>query len=155
MFALVAVFGVALYRTKPGLAVRAVGEHPRAADTAGISVRATRYACVMIGGAMAGLAGAALILGQLGIFRENVTAGRGFIALAIVIFGRWNPFMALGAALAFGAADALAMSMQMIGSPIPPQFLLMLPYLVTALAMSGATGRVRGPESLLKPYSRE
>ncbi len=152
---LVPLFGVALYRTKLGLAIRAVGEHPRAADTAGISVRGTRYLCMIIGAAMAGLAGAALILGQLGIFRENVTAGRGFIALAIVIFGRWNPYVALGAALAFGAADALAMSMQMVGSPIPPQFLLMLPYLVTALAMSGVTGKVEGPEALLQPYTRE
>jgi len=152
---LVIVSGVILYRTKLGLKIRAVGEYPKAADTAGISVARIRYLCMIIGGATAGLAGALLVLGQLGIFRDNVTAGRGFIALAIVIFGRWNPYIALGAALAFGAADALAMSLQVFGVPVPPQFLLMLPYLMTAVAMSGLAGKVISPAALLQPYARE
>jgi general nucleoside transport system permease protein len=152
---LAVIGGIILYRTKLGLAIRAVGEHPRAADTAGISVSRIRYLCMIVANGLAGMAGALLVLSQLGIFRDNVTAGRGFIALAIVIFGRWNPYMAIGAALAFGASDALAMSLQMFDTPIPPQFLLMLPYLITALVMSGLTGKVVGPAYLLKPYSRE
>lgn len=149
------VMGIVLYRTKFGLKIRAVGEHPRAADTAGVTVTRMRYIAMIIGGATAGLAGAILVLGQLGMYRDNVTAGRGFIALAIVIFGRWNPYIALGASLAFGAADALAMSLQMLGWPVPPQFLLMLPYLMTAVVMSGAVGKVSGPAALMEPYTRE
>jgi simple sugar transport system permease protein len=153
---LVVAFGVLLYRTKLGLTIRAVGEHPRAADTAGIKVSRIRYICMAIAGGMQGLAGASLVLGQLGIFRDNVTAGRGFIALAIVIFGRWNPYIALGAAFVFGAADALAMSLQLVGSPIPPQFLLMLPYVVASVAMSGLVGgKIFAPACLGQSYERE
>jgi general nucleoside transport system permease protein len=155
VIALVIIGGIVIYRTKLGLAIRAVGEHPRAADTAGISVTRIRYLCMIIASSLAGMAGALLVLGQLGLFRDNVTAGRGFIALAIVIFGRWNPYVAIGAGLAFGAADALSMSLQMFDIPIPPQFLLMLPYLITAIVMSGLTGKVIGPAYLLEPYSRE
>jgi simple sugar transport system permease protein len=152
----VAVFYILLYRTKFGLKIRAVGEHPRAADTAGISVPRIRYVCMAIGGAMQGLAGAALVLGQLGVFRDNVTAGRGFIGLAIVIFGRWNPLTAVAAALVFGSAESLAISLQLLGSPVPPQFLLMLPYVVAAVAMSGIIGgRVFAPACLGQPYTRE
>jgi simple sugar transport system permease protein len=154
-FLLVPVGGFALFRTKLGLKIRAVGEHPRAADTAGVSVTGIRYLCMAIASAVAGLAGALLVLGQLGVFRDNITAGRGFIALAIVIFGRWNPYSALVAALSFGAADALAMSLQMFDAPIPPQFLLMLPYLLTALVMSGLMTKAVAPAALLQPYTRE
>jgi simple sugar transport system permease protein len=145
-----------LFRTHLGLNIRAAGERPDAADTAGINVARTRYMCMAMAGALQGLAGAALVLGQLGVFRDNVTAGRGFIGLAIVIFGRWNPYTALVAAFVFGAADALAMSLQLLGSPMPPQFLLMLPYLVAALAMSGVVGgQARPPGCLGQPYTRE
>jgi simple sugar transport system permease protein len=145
-----------LFRTHLGLAIRAAGERPAAADTAGISVNRIRYICMGLAGALQGLAGTALVLGQLGVFRDNVTAGRGFIALAIVIFGRWRPLTLLVAALVFGAADSLAMSLQLLGSPIPPQFLLMLPYLVASVAMSGLVGgRARPPACLGQAYARE
>lgn len=152
---MVVICGVIIYRTKLGLAIRAVGEHPKATDTAGINVNRTRFLCMTFAGILAGFAGALLVLGQLGIFRDNVTAGRGFIALAIVIFGRWNPYIALGSALIFGAADSLAMSLQVFDFPLPPQFLLMLPYLTTFIVMSGITGKVIGPAHLTIPYSRE
>ncbi len=152
---MVIISGVILYRTKLGLAIRAVGEHPRATDTAGINVNRTRFLCMAFAGVLAGFAGALLVLGQLGIFRDNVTAGRGFIALAIVIFGRWNPYVALASAFIFGAADSLAMSLQVFEFPLPPQFLLMLPYLTTFIVMSGITGKVIGPADMTKPYSRE
>lgn len=147
--------GVLLYRTKFGLMVRAVGEDPRAGDAAGIRVYGIRYLCAVLAGAAAGLGGAALVLGQLGLFRDNVTAGRGFIALAIVIFGRWNPYWGLVVALAFGMAEALALSLQMTGLPIPPQFLLMLPYVMAALATSGLFGRPHSPAALTQPYNKE
>lgn len=147
---------ILIFKTKFGLSLRAVGEYPKSADTAGINVFKTRYLVMIISGALQGLAGASLVIGQLGIFRDNVTAGRGFIALAIVIFGRWNPFVALVASFIFGVADALAMAMQLIGAPIPPQFFLILPYLVAAVAMSGLIGgRVYAPAALGQPYERE
>lgn len=152
----VLVMYILIFKTKFGLNVRAVGEYPKAADTAGINVYSTRYKVMIISGALQGLAGAALVIGQLGVFRDNVTAGRGFIALAIVIFGRWDPFTALLASLIFGMADASAMALQMIKSSIPPQFLLMLPYLIAAVAMSGLIGgRVYAPKALGQPYERE
>jgi len=152
---LVFVSGFVIFKTKLGLKIRAVGEHPRAADTAGISVTRIRYLCVTMASTAAGLAGAVLVLGQIGVFRDNITAGRGFIALAIVIFGQWNPYIALAAAVSFGTADALAMSLQLFETPIPPQFLLMLPYLLTALVMSGLIAKAVAPAALLQPYTRE
>jgi simple sugar transport system permease protein len=151
---LVFVSGFILYRTKFGLKLRAVGEHPRAADTAGINVFRMRYIGVLISGGAAGMAGAYLVLSQLGIFRDNIVAGRGFIALAIVIFGRWNPYKAALAALVFGAADALQLSLQIFAFDIPPQVLLSLPYVLTILAMSGLLGRALQPAALLTPYSK-
>jgi simple sugar transport system permease protein len=153
--ALVFVSGFVLYRTKFGLKLRAVGEHPRAADTAGINVFRMRYIGVLISGAAAGMAGAYLVLSQLGIFRDNIVAGRGFIALAIVIFGRWNPYKAALAALAFGAADALQLSLQIFNFDIPPQVLLSLPYVLTILAMSGLAGKAIQPAAMLTPYTKE
>ncbi len=152
--ALVFVAGFVLYRTKFGLKLRAVGEHPRAAETAGINVYRMRYIGVLISGGAAGFAGAYLALGQLGIFRDNIVAGRGFIALAIVIFGRWNPYKAALAALVFGAADALQLSLQIFAFDIPPQVLLSLPYLLTILAMSGLVGKAVQPAALMKPYNK-
>jgi simple sugar transport system permease protein len=107
MFAIVAVTHVGLFHTRWGLRVRAVGEHPKAADTVGIAVLATRYRNVILGGIVAGIGGAYFTLGAVGRFEEGMTAGRGFIGLAAMIFGRWNPIGALGAALLFGFADSL------------------------------------------------
>jgi simple sugar transport system permease protein len=154
-FALALVAGFVLYRTKFGLNLRAAGEYPRAADTAGINVFRMRYVGVMISGVAAGMAGAYLILCQLGIFRDNIIAGRGFIALAIVIFGRWNPYKAAIAALLFGAADALQLSLQIFDFGVPPQVLLSLPYVLTILAVSGLLGKAIQPAALLTPYVKE
>ena len=110
---------------------------------------------VLISGAAAGMAGGYLVLSQLGIFRDNIVAGRGFIALAIVIFGRWNPYKAALAALAFGAADALQLSLQIFDLNVPPQILLSLPYVLTILAVSGLVGKAIQPASLMLPYSKE
>jgi ABC-type uncharacterized transport system permease subunit len=154
-FALVFVSGFVLYRTKIGLKLRAAGEHPRAAATAGISVFKIRYAGVLLSGAAAGMAGGFLVLSQLGIFRDNIVSGRGFIALAIVIFGRWNPYKAAVAALVFGAADALQLSLQIFAFNIPPQVLLSLPYVLTILAMSGMLGKAIQPAALMTPYAKE
>jgi ABC-type uncharacterized transport system permease subunit len=153
--ALVFVAGFVLYRTKFGLKLRAAGEYPRAADTAGINVFRMRYIGVSISGAAAGMAGGYLVLSQVGLFRDNIVAGRGFIALAIVIFGRWNPYKAALAALIFGAADALQLSLQIFNFDVPPQLLLSLPYILTILAMSGLLGKAIQPASLLTPYKKE
>jgi simple sugar transport system permease protein len=153
--ALVLAAGYLLYRTRFGLNLRAVGENPRAADTAGISVVRMRYAGVLFSGATAGMAGAYLVLAQLGIFRDNIIAGRGFIALAIVIFGRWNPYLAAAAAVIFGIADALQLSLQIFQLDLPAQLLLSLPYLLTILAMSGLLGRSLSPTALMTPYTKE
>jgi simple sugar transport system permease protein len=153
--ALVFVAGFVLYRTKFGLQLRAVGENPRAADTAGINVTRMRYIGVLLSCCAASMAGAYLMLSQVGIFRDTIVSGRGFIALAIVIFGRWNPYKAALAALAFGAADALQLSLQMFRFNIPPQVFLSLPYLLTILAMSGILGRARQPAALLTSYQKE
>lgn len=152
---LVVVSGFVLYRTKFGLKLRAVGEHPRAADTAGIAVNKMRYIGVMLSGATAGLAGGFLVLGQLGIFRDNIVSGRGFIALAIVIFGRWNPYKATLAALIFGAADALQLSLQIFNLNVPNQLLVSLPYILTIIAMSGILGKVISPSALMLHYKKE
>ena len=154
-FALALVAGFVLYRTKFGLKLRAAGEYPRAADTAGINVFRMRYIGVMISGAGASMAGAYLVLSELGIFRDNIIAGRGFIALAIVIFGRWNPYYAAIAALVFGAADALQLSLQIFDFAVPPQLLLSLPYVLTILAVSGLLGKAIQPGALLTPYVKE
>jgi simple sugar transport system permease protein len=145
-----------LFRTSFGLALRAAGENPSAADTAGISVPRMRYIGVLIGGATAGMAGAYLVLAQIGLFRESIVSGQGFIALGIVIFGRWNPWKAALAALVFGACDALQLSLQLGGGNVPPQLLASLPYLVTILAISGLFGgRAVQPAALMVPYAKE
>jgi ABC-type uncharacterized transport system permease subunit len=153
-YVLVIVIDVALVRTRWGLRTRAVGEHPQAADTVGINVRRTRYRNVIAGGLVAGLAGAYLTLGTIGPFGKNITSGKGFIALAAVIFGRWSPRGAVGAALLFGFADALQTVLSFIGTPvaIPSAFLAMLPYLATILAVAGLVGRVRAPAADGEPY---
>jgi len=145
-----------LYRTNFGLALRASGENPAAADAAGVSVYGMRYAGTLISGAAAGMAGAYLVLAQVGLFRETIVAGQGFIALGIVIFGRWNPLKAAGAAIVFGACDALQLSLQIFGTRVPPQLFLALPYLVTILAISGVFGgKAVQPAALLTPYVKD
>ena len=153
-FVLVGVAYFVLFRTTWGLSVRAVGEHPRAADTVGINVLAVRYACCLVDGLMAGLAGGYLSLGLLRGFTENMVAGRGFIALAAVTFGRWNPLGALAASLLFGAGDALQLRLQAAGFHVPYQFMLMLPYVLTMVALAGLVGKSRPPAATGKPYER-
>ncbi|HEX6498313.1 MAG TPA: ABC transporter permease [Micromonosporaceae bacterium] len=150
--ALVVIVHVALFHTRWGLRTRAVGEHPTAADTVGIKVLAVRYRNVLMAGVIAGVGGAFFTLGSVGAFTKNMTAGKGFIALAALIFGRWSPIGAFLAALLFGFADKLQLFLSAIGSDIPSQFLSMLPYLVTILAVAGLVGKVRAPAADGKPY---
>ena len=135
-----------LHRTKWGLRVRAVGEHPRAADTVGIKVISTKTQAVLLGGIFAGLGGAYFTVGFVGAFQDNnITAGNGFIALAAVIMGRWHPVLGAGMALFFGFARALAQSIKLMNLPIPSEFIEMLPYAATIIADAGLVGRVRPP----------
>jgi general nucleoside transport system permease protein len=145
-----------LFRTTWGLALRAVGEHPAAADTAGIDVARTRYAAVLVGGALAGLGGAVLTVAQLGLFKEGVTAGRGWIAVALVIFARWRPGLALVGALLFGCATALQFRLQALNLPwLPYEALLMLPYLLTLLVLLRARTEGSAPAALGTPYVKD
>ncbi|PPG04761.1 MULTISPECIES: ABC transporter permease [unclassified Rathayibacter] len=152
MYVTVAAVWWGLFRTKWGLRLRAVGEHPKAADTVGINVARTRFVNVSIAGAIAGLGGSYYTLDAVGLFGKEMTAGAGFIALAAVIFGRWDPIRATLAALLFGFATNLQNVLGVIGSPVPSEFMLMLPYLVTILAVAGLVGRSRGPAAAGKPY---
>jgi simple sugar transport system permease protein len=153
-YILIIVIDVALFRTRWGLRTRAVGEHPRAADTVGIKVLRTRYRNVTMGGMVAGLGGAFLTIGAIGGFTKDISSGKGFIALAAVIFGKWSPRGAIGAALLFGFADALQSLLSVAGTPvaIPSNFLLMLPYLATLFAVAGLVGKVRAPAADGEPY---
>jgi len=137
-----------LFRTRLGLALRATGEGAAEARAAGIRIRAVRVAATVIGGAFAGLAGATLVLAQVGTFAEGMTAGRGYVAIAIVVLGRWHPLGVGIAALLFGAATALQFVFQAVGLAVPYQLFLMLPYLLTLLALAGAVGRLRAPADL-------
>lgn len=154
MLLLVPVCAFLIYRTRFGLRMSAVGETPSAADTVGINVFSLRYLCVIFGGALAGLGGAYFPLAELGFYSNSMVGGRGFIALALVVFGRWNPFLVLGGGLLFGLIDAIQVRMQFLGAAIPSQFLIMLPYLLTILVI--LIGRTRkAPASLTVPYVRE
>lgn len=137
-----------LFRTRTGLALRAVGESPEHARAAGVPVRRLQFAATLAGGAFAGLAGGTLVLAQVGTFAERMTAGRGFIAIAIVVLGRWHPVGVLGAALLFGAATALQFVFQAMGLAVPYQLFLMLPYVLTLLLLAGLVGGVRAPAAL-------
>lgn len=147
---------VALFYTRWGLRTRAVGEHPRAADTVGIRVNRYRYLNTMIGGMLAALGGGFLVLEAVGQFHEGMTAGRGFISLAAMIFGNWNPFGALGASLLFGYTQALQNELLQRGvTNLPRHFISMLPYIVTIIAVSGFVGRVRPPAAEGQVYETE
>ena len=152
MYVIAALVHLSLFKTKWGLRVRAVGEHPKAADTVGIDVNRLRFRNVLLGGAVSGLGGAFFTLGSVGAFGKNMTAGKGFIALAAMIFGRWSPLGAIGAALLFGFADQLQQVLSIIGTPIPSQFMLMAPYLATLFAVAGLAGRSRAPAADGIPY---
>ena len=155
MFVLLAVIQVALFHTRWGLRVRAVGEKPRAADTAGINVNRTRYVNVVLGGLVAGLAGSFFTLGAVGAFSPNMTSGRGFISLAAMISGHWTPLGGLGASLVFGFADALQNFLSVLNVPISSFFLLMAPYVATILVVAGVVGRARPPAADGKPYVKQ
>ena len=152
MYIAVIVVWIGLFKTKWGLRVRAVGEHPQAADTMGIKVNATRFWNVTLGGAIAGIGGSFFTLVAIDSFTKEISGGRGFIALAALIFGRWNPIGAFFAALLFGFADNLQSIVTIIGTPVPSQFMAMLPYLVTVLAVAGLVGRSRPPAASGIPY---
>lgn len=155
MFILLIVTHVMLFFTRWGLRTRAVGEHPRAADTLGVNVYLVRYVNVIMGGIVAGLAGAFLILGSVGRFDEVMTAGKGFIGLAAMIFGNWMPFGAFGAALIFGFADALQTKLSILRVPIPSQFLLMAPYIVTIVVLAGVVGEASPPAADGQAYEKQ
>jgi ABC-type uncharacterized transport system permease subunit len=155
MLILVAVIFVVLFYTRWGLRTRAVGEHPKAADTLGINVYMTRYVNVILGGLIAGIGGAYFTLGSVGRFDKLMTAGKGFIGLAAMIFGNWNPIGALGSSLIFGFADSLQIKMQILKTPIPSEFLQMAPYLVTIIVLAGLVGRVHAPAADGAPYLKQ
>lgn len=151
-YAAVALVHIGLFKTRWGLRVRAVGEHPTAADTVGIRVLFTRYRNVILGGLVAGIGGASLTIGSVGSFGKDISSGQGYIALAAMIFGRWTPLGATGAALLFGFSVALANVLGTIGCPIPSDFLLMLPYVATIIAVAGFVGRSQAPKADGQPY---
>ncbi len=154
--ALVPLIWWLLYRTSFGLRLRAAGENPEAADMAGVNVFRIRYAALIAGGALMGLAGAFLSLAQLGAFTFGIIAGRGWIAIALVIFGNWNPVKVLAGALLFGAVQAIQLRLQAEGiTLVPYEALLALPYLVTIAALVLASRNASYPAALLKPYRRE
>lgn len=157
MYVLIVVVDVGLFRTRWGLRTRAVGEHPRAADTVGINVRRVRYRNVILAGLVAGLGGAFLSIGAVGSFSANMSSGKGFIALAAVIFGRWSPRGAVAAALLFGFTNELQVLLSVVGTPvrIPSAFLGMLPYVATLIAVAGLVGKVSAPAADGVPYTKE
>lgn len=154
MYILVPVSIFVLYKTTWGLRVLAAGENPRAADTLGVSVARVRYQALAVAGILAGLGGAVLALSQLSFFVDNLTQGRGFIALAAVLFGNWRPGYVAAAALLFGFADALQLRLQTVGFDIPPELMTMLPYVLTLIVLAGFVGRSRPPRYFGVPYIR-
>jgi len=162
MLVLLVAVNYVVFFTPWGLRMRACGEHPRAADTVGIHVNRMRYISVIIGGLIAGIGGAYFSLGQVGTFEDAMTRGQGFVALAAMIFGNWNPIGGFVAALLFGFANALQVKMQilqpvlpLINVSIPPEFLQMAPYILTIIVVAGVVGRVRPPAQEGKPYEKQ
>jgi len=155
MFIFLILMQVALFYTRWGLRMRSVGENPKAADTLGINVFRTRYMAVILSGMMAGFAGSYFTIGSVGRFDEFMTAGRGYISLAAMIFGNWTPFGSFGAGLLFGFADSLSSKLAILGVNIPSHFLLMAPYLVTMIVLAGVVGRSQMPAADGQPYVKE
>jgi general nucleoside transport system permease protein len=155
MFIFVFLLTFLLYKTRWGLRLRSVGEHPKAADTLGINVFKTRYMAVILGGMMAGFAGTYFTLGSSGRFDEVMTAGRGFIGLATMIFGNWNPIGSMGAGLLFGFFDSLSAKASLLQVPIPSDFLGMAPYIATIIVLAGVVGRGQMPAADGEPYTKE
>jgi ABC-type uncharacterized transport system permease subunit len=155
MFIFMIVLHIGLFYTRWGLRLRSVGEHPKAADTLGINVFRTRYMAVILGGMMAGFAGGYFTIGSVGRFDEVMTAGRGFIGLAAMIFGNWTPFGSFGAGLLFGFADSLASKLAILGVQIPSQLLGMAPYVATMIILAGVVGRGQMPAADGQPYVKE
>ena len=154
MVILVIGLQIMLFKTPWGLRTRAVGEHPKAADTLGVNVYLVRYVNVIIGGMIAGLGGAYFTIGSVGRFDEIMTAGKGFIGLAAMIFGKWNPIGAFASSLIFGFADSLQVKLQILRVPIPSEFLLMAPYIVTMIILTGVVGRAIPPAADGQPYEK-
>ena len=155
MFAILIILQLALFQTRWGLRLRSVGEHPKAADTLGINVIKTRYMGVILSGVVAGIGGAFFTLGSVGRFDEGMTAGKGFIGLAAMIFGNWMPLGSLGAGLLFGFADAIGSKLSLLGSIIPPQFMAMAPYLITMIVLAGFIGKGQAPAAEGEAYEKE
>src|SRR5829696_8129910 len=153
-FFVMIAFTYMLFKTRWGLRLRASGEKPSAAGTVGIDVIRIRYRALLMAGLLAGTAGSALSLASAGSFQMNMSAGRGFIALAAVIFGAWNPIYAFGAALVFGFADSAQALLSILGVDVPPQLLNSVPYIVTIIVVAGVVGRVRGPAAAGQPYDQ-
>jgi simple sugar transport system permease protein len=151
-FVLVILIAWFFFHTTPGLNFRAVGENPQVADTAGVNVIVNRYLAVVVSGILASMGGAFLTLTQTAYFTENISAGRGWIAISAIVLGKFNPWGVLLACLLFGAADAAQMQIQVMNLGIPYQFLLMTPYILAMLAMVGFVGKVRSPAAMGKPY---
>jgi general nucleoside transport system permease protein len=154
-FALVPIVWYVLNRTPFGLRLRATGENPEAADTAGISVRRVRYAGVLLSGALAAIGGAYLSIGQSSLFTRNMTAGRGFIALAALIFGKWRPVQTMLACLLFGLAEAAAIQMQGVIPYVRVEYIQIIPYVLTMIVLAGFIGASRAPKALGLPYEKE
>ena len=155
MYLLIILLTIVLFRTKWGLRLRSVGEHPKAADTLGINVFKTRYTVVILGGMLAGFAGSFFTLGSIGYFEQSMTAGRGFIGIAAMIFGKYNPVGAFGSGLLFGFAESLSTNLSILRFPIPAELLLMLPYILTMVILAGVVGRSQGPAAAGVPYEKE
>jgi simple sugar transport system permease protein len=154
-FVLVPIVWYLLYRTPFGLQLRAVGENPEAADTAGVSVRRVRYIAVLVSGALAAIAGAYLSIGQASLFTRNMTAGRGYIALAALIFGKWRPVQTMLACLLFGFADAASIQMQGVTPFVRVEYIQILPYVLTMVVLAGFIGASRAPKALGQPYKKD
>lgn len=153
-FALVPIAWWVLYRTTWGLRIRAVGQNPQAADSLGVSVARVRYATVTLGGVMAGMAGASLSIALLNVFQEGMTNGQGFIAVALVYFGSWTPWGVLAGALLFSLVNALQLWVQVLGLNLPADVAVMLPYLLTIIALAVPFRRAQAPGALTKPFER-
>jgi simple sugar transport system permease protein len=154
-FALVPILWYVLYRTPFGLRLRATGEKPEAADTAGVSVARIRYSAVLLSGALAAIGGAYLSIGQSSLFTRNMTAGRGFIALAALIFGKWRPVQTMLACLLFGVAEAIAIQMQGVIPYVRVEYIQIIPYVLTIVVLAGFIGVSRAPGALGQPYEKE